>query len=337
MLCADFKVRLRLWPSSFVDAQWMDDLPEDYAAYLKFYQLANKKDQSGMAKARAGWIIINKERMWTQVFQPELNTEPAQGTLVHLHGYYDHGASYPSLQRWALKNRLYYLTADLPGHGLSSGVRASIESFADYQLLLAALVKVLKAENFPRPWLLSGFSTGGAIALEYQLTEPSFDHLLLLAPLIRPVAWQEKLVKWLWLPSLIIKKLPRKFTANSNDLAFLKFAKQQDCLQSRQLPLAWISALGRWIAKIESTKPSDIDVLIIQGDADSTVDWHYNLPVLNRLLPKSTTKMIEGGAHQLLNDGQMQRLKVFECLDEWLNELLTTLRREGVLLKSVKY
>jgi len=321
MLCADFKVRLRLWPSSFMAAQWMDELPEDYAAYLKFYQLAHKKDLSGMVKARAGWIILNQERVWAQAFQPKLKAGQAQGTLVHLHGYYDHGASYPSLQRWALKNHLYYLTADLPGHGLSSGERASIESFADYQLLLNFLVKVLKTENFPRPWLLSGFSTGGAIAVEHQLTKPSFDQLLLLAPLIRPVAWQEKLVKWLWLPSLIIKKLPRKFTANSNDQAFLKFAKQQDCLQSRQLPLAWISALGRWIKLIENTKPREVEALIIQGDADSTVDWQYNLGVLHRLLPKAVTQVIEGGAHQLLNDAPVQRSQVFDCLDKWLTKI----------------
>lgn len=319
MQCADFKVRLRLWSATFLQAKWLEYLPKDYAAYLDFYQLANNKHESGMAKARAGWVIINQERLWTQAFQPTLYAnEKAQGTLVHLHGYYDHGASYPSLQRWALKNKLYYLTTDLLGHGLSSGERASVNSFTDYQKILTALIEILTINAMPKPWLLSGFSTGGAIALEHQLTVSKFDATVLFAPLIRPVAWQAKLVKWLGLLRLLIKNLPRKFTANSNDAAFLKFVQQQDCLQSKQLPLAWIIALGRWIVKIESTKPSDIDVLIIQGDADSTVDWHYNLPVLNRLLPKSTTKMIEGGAHQLLNDGQMQRLKVFEYLDEWL-------------------
>ena len=318
MLCADFKVRLRLWPSNFVNAQWVDELPEDYAAYLKFYQLAHKKDLSGMAKARAGWMHVNKERVWTQAFQPKLNTGKAQGTLVHLHGYYDHGASYPSLQRWALKNNLYYVTTDLPGHGLSSGERASIDSFDDYQNLLSSLVEVLEAENLTRPWLLSGFSTGGAIALEHQLTKTHFDHLLLLAPLIRPVAWQPKLASWLWLPRLLIKNLPRKFTDNSNDVDFLKFAKHQDCLQSKQLPLAWISALGRWIKWIENTKPRGVAALIIQGDADSTVDWQYNLPEIRRLIPQAVTKIIAGGAHQLLNDAQEQRCQVFDCLDKWL-------------------
>lgn len=318
MQCANFKVRLKLWPSSFAEAEWMDDLPEDYAAYLSFYQLAHKKDQSGIVKARIGWIILNNERVWTQAFQPNLNTDQAQGTLLHLHGYYDHGASYPSLQRWALKNNLCYVTTDLLGHGLSSGERASINSFADYQLMLSSLVEVLEAERFPRPWLLSGFSTGGAIALEHQLTVQRFDYTLLFAPLIRPVAWQPKLAPLLWLPHLLIKNLPRKFTDNSNDAQFLNFAKNEDCLQSKQLPLAWIIALGRWIKQIESTKPNSVEALIIQGDADSTVDWQYNLGVLHKLLPQAVTKIIKEGAHQLLNDGEAQRLQVFDCLDQWL-------------------
>lgn len=326
MLCADFKVRLRLWASSFAAAKWMSDPPKDYATYLSFYQLSLKnepvkKDQNHLAKARAGWIMLGKERIWTQAFKPSFghaDNAPTKGTLVHLHGYYDHGASYPSLQRWALKNNLHYLTADLPGHGLSSGKRASIASFDDYQRLLSSLVEVLETEDFPRPWLLSGFSTGAAIALEHQLTARCFDYTLLLAPLIRPVGWQKTLVKWLWLPQVLIKKVPRKFTVNSNDAQFLKFAKQQDCLQSRWLPLAWIRALGRWVTWIESRQPSTLEALIVQGDLDGTVDWQYNLPLLARLLPQATTQLIEGGGHQLLNDGPPQQAQVFEYLDQWL-------------------
>lgn len=334
MLCADFKVRLRLWPTSYAEAEWVNILPNDYAAYLDFYKLAATQDQGGMAKARAGWIILGEERIWAQAFQPTMNVDEktntkgtAKGTLVHLHGYYDHGACYPALQRWALKNKLYYVTADLPGHGLSSGERASIKNFADYQKLLTSLVKLLETEKMPRPWLLSGFSTGASIAIEHQLTEKRFDSTLLLAPLIRPVAWKGALVKWLWLPQLLVKKLPRKFMNNSSDAEFLRFAQQQDCLQGKQLPLAWIAALGRWIRLIENTQSSDIEVLIIQGDADSTVDWQYNLPVLNRLFPKATVKMVKSGGHQLLNEGELERTQVFNCLDEWLDSI----NKESVL------
>lgn len=321
MLCADFKVRLRLWPTNFDQAEWMRELPKDYAAYLEFYQLITKQSLEGITAARAGWVQLKNERIWAQAFQPYQPEQPSAGTLIHLHGLYDHSASYPSLQRWALKNNLHYLTADLPGHGLSSGKRASINDFADYQALLASLVELLETENFPRPWLISGFSTGGAIALEHQLTENSFDYLLLLAPLIRPVVWQPKLASWLWLPRLLVGKLPRKYRANSNDADYLKFVRQQDCLQSQYLPLAWAVALGRWIKRIEQMSPKNINALIIQGDADTTVDWQYNLKVLYRLLPQAATIIVEGGAHQLLNDATKQRSQVFECLDNWLNKI----------------
>lgn len=321
MLCADFKVRLRLWPDSFKQAQWMQTLPKDYAAYLAFYQLASKQSLGGMAAARAGWIELNNVRIWTQAFKPCQQEQLAAGTLIHLHGFYDHAASYPSLQRWALKNNLYYLTVDLPGHGLSSGKRASINSFADYQKLVISLVALLKENNLPRPWLLSGFSTGAAIALDYQLNRGDFDNTLLLAPLVRPVAWQPKLAPWLWLTARVVRRLPRKFRANSNDLDYLRFVQEQDCLQSQYLPLAWVIALAAWIKMIEQAQPKKIKALIIQGDTDTTVDWQYNLKVLNRLLPQATTTLIKEGAHQLLNEAAQQRSEVFECLDYWLAEI----------------
>lgn len=321
MLCADFKVRLRLWPTNFTQAKWMQDLPRDYAAYLEFYQLNTKQGLEGIAAVRAGWIQLQKERVWAQAFKPYQQEQSAAGTLVHLHGFYDHSASYPSLQRWALKNNLYYLTVDLPGHGLSSGKRASINDFAEYQRLLSSLVVQLKDNNLPRPWLISGFSTGAAIALEYQLNTGVFDNTLLLAPLVRPVAWQPKLAPWLWLPSLLIRRLPRKFRANSNDLDYLKFVQQQDCLQSQHLPLAWVVALASWIKTIEQAEPKNINALIIQGDADTTVDWQYNLKVLDRLLPQAATILVKGGAHQLLNETARQRSEVLECLNRWLAEI----------------
>lgn len=309
----DFKIRLRLWPDTFALAPWCKRLPEDYNEYLSFYQLAHQPID-GVDTARAGWLRLGGDHLWTQAFRP---ANP-KGTLLHLHGYYDHGASYPSLQRWALEKKLCYLTVDLPGHGLSSGARASIRDFARYQQLLSLLLEQLEQQHFPRPWLLSGFSTGGAIALEHLLTDNRFDQMLLIAPLIRPVAWHS-VTRWLWLVRLFIRRLPRKFRANSHDEAFLHFVHEKDPLQSDQLPLAWVSALARWIPQVERAKTVAATPLILQGDEDTTVDWQYNLSVLHRLLPEAETVIIEQGAHQLLNEAVAQRTQMFAALDAWFD------------------
>ncbi|MBE0506727.1 MAG: alpha/beta hydrolase [Marinospirillum sp.] len=309
----NFKIRLRLWPDSFASAGWVNNLPDDLSEYLDFYQLT-RDPAKGMAAARAGWLRLGDDYIWTQAFRP---VKP-QGTLLHLHGYYDHGASYPSLQRWVLEKKFCYLTVDLPGHGLSSGARASIRDFARYQQLLSLLLEQLEQQNFPRPWLLSGFSTGGAIALEHLLTDNRFDQVALIAPLIRPVAWHS-VTRWLWLVRLFIRRLPRKFRVNSHDEAFLRFVHEKDPLQSHELPLTWVSALTRWVPQVEQAKAVAAAPLILQGDEDTTVDWQYNLSVLHRLLPQAKTVLIEQGAHQLLNEAVIQRTPVFEALDAWLD------------------
>ena len=309
----NFKIRLRLRSDTFASAGWVSNLPDDLSEYLDFYKLT-RDPEDGMVAARVGWLRLDGEHIWTQAYRP---AQP-RGTWLHLHGYYDHGASYPSLQRWALSKQLSYLTVDLPGHGLSSGARASIGDFARYQQLLSLLLEQLEQQNFPRPWLLSGFSTGGAIALEHLLTDNRFDQVVLIAPLVRPVAWHS-VTRWLWLVRLFIRRLPRKFRANSHDEAFLHFVHEKDPLQSHQLPLAWVSALARWIPQVERAKTVAASPLILQGDEDTTVDWQYNLSVLHRLLPQAKTVLIDQGAHQLLNEAVIQRTQVFEALDAWLD------------------
>jgi alpha-beta hydrolase superfamily lysophospholipase len=267
---------------------------------------------------KAGWLDVEGYRVWTQAFAPQrLGDESEKGTLVHLHGYYDHGALYGGLQHWALSQGLRYLTVDLPGHGLSSGARASIRSFEVYQQLLEQLLSELESGDFPRPWLLSGFSTGGAIALEHLLYGSRFDRVALLAPLVRPLGWKTTR-RWLPLASLFIRHLPRKFRDNSHDSNFLHLVRDLDPMQPKQLPLAWVKALARWIPGIEKAASCDDPVLIIQGEADTTVDWQYNLTVLRRLLPNARVHLIKGAAHQLLNEDTERREEVLSHLTQGL-------------------
>lgn len=312
-----FHVQLRLWPFDFAQNDWQKQPSFDQATYLKFYGMVGADDPL-LGGVKAGWLDVDGYRVWAQAFAPQrLGSEPGKGTLVHLHGYYDHGALYAGLQRWALSQGLGYLTVDLPGHGLSSGARASIKSFEVYQQLLEQLLSELAAGDFPRPWLLTGFSTGGAIALEHLLRGSRFDKVALLAPLVRPVGWKTSR-RWLPLVSLFVRHLPRKFRDNSHDYDFQHLVKDKDPMQARLLPLAWVKALARWIPYIEKAPACGDQVLILQGEADTTVDWQYNLTVLHRLLPNAQVYLIKDAAHQLLNEDTRRREEVFFRLTQGL-------------------
>ena len=110
---------------------------------------------------------------------------------------------------------------------------------------------------------------------------------------------------------------PRKFAVNSSDAQFLAFL-QRDPLQSRRIPLRWIAALRQWLRHLQ---PRDLGVgpaLVIQGDADGTVDWRYNLDFVQQLLPGSEVRYLRGAGHQLANEAEACRREYLAELEIWL-------------------
>lgn len=318
MPCTQFKVGLRCIPQNFSQTKWQTAVGE-YADYLSFYSYSTP------CLTRHGWLKPNThQRLFTQAFMPK--SKEAKGTWVQLHGYLDHSASYPNLHKWLLESNWAYLSYDLPGHGLSSGARAAINSFDDYQAAVDELVKLLTTENWPKPWVLGGFSTGGSIALQQQLTQHTFAGLVLFAPLVEPTNWHQLSP---WVQKLIIKPLnlvmpylPRKFEHNSSNPSYLNFVQQQDCLQGHKISFLWVLALKNWlVGSFANLQPNkDFPCLILQGDKDDTVNWQANLPQLTRLLPKAKVKLLPSAGHQLLNENQ-------ELVNQALDELATFINK----------
>jgi alpha-beta hydrolase superfamily lysophospholipase len=215
---------------------------------------------------------------------------------------------------------LAVLACDLPGHGLSGGEAASIGDFGEYQAVLAGLLEQAAALGLPQPWHLCGQSTGGAILLDYLLTgapRPELGRTLLLAPLVRPRAWAwSKLSYQLLKP--FVGSIPRRFSDNSNDPEFLAFLRERDPLQPRTLPTAWVGALARWIPRIEAAPASAQGLLVVQGDADETVDWRHNLRVLEDKFERIDCLLLSGARHHLANESETLRQRYFQFLGDRL-------------------
>ena len=58
---------------------------------------------------------------------------------------------------------------DHPGHGLSSGARASIDDFSEYVSVLEDFLRIARV-HLPGPYHLVAHSMGGAVTLDYLLT-----------------------------------------------------------------------------------------------------------------------------------------------------------------------
>lgn len=288
--------------------------PELAKAWRHFYQIDFAQRDPDL-DCRLGSVEVAGYRIAVQVYRPV----KAVATLIVLHGYYDHMGLYGHVYDWALQQGFAVLSCDLPGHGLSSGARASINSFQEYQQVLQALLAKAAQLHLPQPWHILGQSTGAAIALDYLLTQQPLSQLgetILLAPLVRPRAWQQS--KWLYqLVKPFRSSVPRRYTDNSHDLAFVEFVRD-DPLQAQVLPTAWVGALAQWIPYIEQAKPSGRSPVIVQGEADMTVDWQHNLDVLSDKFSEPRILLIPDARHHLANEQQPLREQYFQFLKGWL-------------------
>ncbi|MCY1263636.1 2-succinyl-6-hydroxy-2,4-cyclohexadiene-1-carboxylate synthase [compost metagenome] len=291
------------------------ELDGDICRYQRFYGLDLSRHYPG-AESRLGSFQAGGYRIAAQYWRPPL----ARGSLLLLHGYYDHMGLYRHVVDWALQMGFAVLACDLPGHGLSDGTVASIGDFAEYQAVLNGLLDQAETLGLPQPWHLCGQSTGGAILLDYLLTgapRPDLGQTILLAPLVRPRAWGWSKFSYQVLRPFV-GSIPRKFTANSNDAEFLDFLRERDPLQPRILPTAWVGALARWIPRIEAAAPTPQSVLVVQGDEDETVDWRYNLKVLEDKFERIDCLLLSGAKHHLANESETLRTRYFDFLSERL-------------------
>ena len=286
---------------------------DEVQAYQRYYGL--DLPQHGRVHSRLGRFQSDGLDLVAQLWLPP---EP-KATLILLHGYYDHMGLYRHVFDWALAMNFAVLSCDLPGHGLSEGEPVSIGDFAEYQAVLAALFQAAAQLDLPRPWHLFGQSTGGAILLDYLLHEtplPGLGQSILLAPLVQPRAWGwSKLTYQLVRP--FVQSIPRRFSENSGDPGFLEFL-QRDPLQPRILPTAWVGALARWVPRIEQAPRSTHSPLIIQGEADMTVDWRHNLRVLQEKFAEPELLLLPQARHHLANESAALRQRYFDFLRERL-------------------
>lgn len=285
-------------------------LSTEAQSYQRFYQL-DLPVQSWLGRfTAAGFDLV------AQVWVPE---RPV-ATVFVMHGFYDHMGLYRHAVQWALAHGFAVISCDLPGHGLSSGARASIQSFADYQSALDGLFDQACLLQLPQPWHLLGQSTGGAIIVDHLLhhgaRSPAQGQVLLMAPLVRPAAWGLSKLSYRVLKPFV-NGIARRFSANTNDPAFMPFL-QADPLQPLRLPTAWVGALVQWVTHIEAAPRSSRTVVIVQGEDDDTVDWRHNLKLLRGKFAAVHVLQVAGARHHLVNELPAIRAKCFGFFEQYL-------------------
>jgi len=279
---------------------WLPPFPEgggvtpEVEAFCRFYRI-DFSARYPEVEFRLGAVSSGPHRLaayrWLQ--------RGATTNLLLLHGYFDHTGLFGRLIEYGLARGCNVLMFDLPGHGLSSGAAAVIDDFGEYDRAIADVLARVPMPELPL-WTMAQ-STGCAALVEFARHHAwPFAAVVFLAPLVRPAGWLAlQLVHGT--ARRFTDSVTRRFADNSSDREFLEFLRR-DPLQSLHIPVRWAGALRRWVAGLV---PRDLGVgpaLVIQGDADRTVDWQYNLQFIRQLFPGSSVLMVPGGGHHLANE-----------------------------------
>jgi len=271
--------------------------------YIDFYNvnfLNHNNAQNNIASEHTIWQSqINGYRIIEQCWQP---TKHNGDTIFIVHGYFEHSALYSKIIFWCLSKGYKVHLFDLPGHGLSSGQPAHIESFTHYSDILTAIIE---RENYPR-YSLIGQSTGGAIVIDSLLSNTHIipQKTVLLSPLVRSLYWQK--IRWYFYAARpFLPSIKRSFSASSHDERFTEFLKHHDPLQAKRLPFSWLGAMDKWITEIQNhSQDIKSNCWLIQGTGDNTVDYKYNIPAIKRCLPNINVELIPNAGHNLINEDE---------------------------------
>ena len=250
--------------------------------------------------------------VWKPTHLNQGHTDTFKGMVWLQHGYTDHVGLCQHAIRWLLLQGYGVVCFDLPGHGLSSGYQASIQSFDQYRDVLDTSLK-LAAGKLPKPWHALGQSTGCAVLLNLIASYPQaqyFDKVVLLAPLIRAKGWAS--MRWgFYAMRLFMHRLKRTFNASSHDQGFLDFLAFRDPLQTRHMPVEWLTAMDHWVGDFGDFSVQSRAITIVQGSDDQTVDHHYNIATIEQKFSHTQTHYIDGARHQLINESSEFREQVW--------------------------
>ena len=298
------------------------DAMRDYRVYAKHYGLNFGELDTGLSGIRSSIGTFRSESydLVCQHFVP--SGYPPKKTAFILHGYFDHAGLYRHLIRHLLQSGIAVVIFDLPGHGLSSGATASINSFREYSVAFGNCLTLAKEQSLPAPWFVIGQSTGGAIIMDSFLEQrlqgrPSLQHTILLCPLVKPRHWSRSKVLFS-LSKRFVASTPRKFSKNSHDEEFLQFLESEDELQSRILPRDWVQAMIDFINRFDAAPGCQQPLQIIQGRGDGTVEWEKNIPAILKKFAGSQVHWIEEAGHHLVNESTPYRGRVFAIIDQIL-------------------
>ena len=128
-----------------------------------------------MKHDQSTFIGLKQQDLYYQSWLPE---DIIKGVLVLVHGLGGHSGMYQNIVNHLLEKQYAIYAFDLPGHGLSPGIRAYINSWSEYVDNLRIFIDLVRTRHDQIPLFLYGHSMGGMIVISYTLKYPEDNGLI---------------------------------------------------------------------------------------------------------------------------------------------------------------
>ncbi len=312
---------LKLWHEVHLDAEYTADSPvTDWGEYLALESRLLRQldslvldrlpteDRGPIQRYHRGSLSDpgRWEKNWNRSFELAA-ADPSAGVLL-LHGMSDSPYSLRALGTQLNEKGAWVVGLRLPGHGTIPSGLVQLK-WEDMAAAVRLATRHLKDRVGDAPIFIVGYSTGGALAVEYTLASidntelPQVEKIVLISPAMGVIrlavlsVWQARLGRWLGLPKLAWNSILPEY----NPFKYSSFAinaGDQVYRLAKTVQVQLDSALAS--GKLERFPP----VLTFQSVVDSTVSTPAVFSGLhNRLINSADELVVFDINHQTGIDG----------------------------------
>lgn len=272
---------------------------------------------------------------------------PSKGTVFFFPGRGDYIELYGHTIADLVDASMSTLVIDWRGHGLSDRIARDqkighLDSFADYQKDVAAMIAAAEQLELPKPWFVVAHSMGGCIALRSLIAKQTFDAAVLSAPMWSieitaieraaawPVTWFLKTIGKgaIYAPGSTAKSYVFKHAFADNNLTHSEAMYEHWIAQGTKIPdlhtggpsMGWLYAALKETRDLSKLPSPNIPCLTFCGDKEEVVQ----LPAIETRMKAWTAgqlEMVPNGRHELFLEADPARSQVIMRTIEFLRSV----------------
>ncbi|WP_102028488.1 alpha/beta hydrolase [Salirhabdus sp. Marseille-P4669] len=256
----------------------------------------------------------------------KLVSESNKGTIVLVHGAFEHAGRYDWLAKKWYEEGFNVIYDDLPGQGMSQGLRGHIDSFDEY--IEAIEQWTIEAKKYNKPVLLLGHSMGGlAVVRMMEEKKPEYiKGVILSSPGLgiasRPPKWVIPISRTLEkiFPRLQVRTRLEPCVSTRNKRYH---NRQKDPLFLKKVSIRWYHEFERAIRiafqKVQNYPP--VPTLLMQAGRDFLINVKDVRNWFNQLtIPEKRYNEWEQLYHEIFNEPE--REEVFEYAKKFVDEVV---------------